>query len=193
METLDVRQVWNGIEIRLRWFARVYVFLLAVETASIVALFVFGIYAMAGKQFVIMISDFGSFTDALKANRNEPIVTIFVALATLVLLLGIYYSLARVLNSTVIRATAEDIRVVHGPVPWAKGSVVPRGAFERFEVQERAQRTKGGTTYYYRLMAKRGDDAYRLTVYLQDDTLVRAVKDELDRFYSYGESKSANP
>ncbi len=193
MQMLDVRQVWNGIEIRLRWFARVYVFLLAVETASIVALFVFGIYAMAGKQFVIMISDFGSFTDALKANRNEPIIMIFVVLTTLVLLLGIYYSLARVLNSTVIRATAEDIRVVHGPVPWAKGCTVPRREFERFEVEERAQRTKGGTTYYYRLMAKRGDEKRRLTVYLQDDTLLRAAKDELDRFYSLAAVNPANP
>ena len=123
MRMLDVRQVWNGIEIRLRWFARVYVFLLAIEVASTAALFVFGIYAMAGRQFVIMITDFNSFAGALKAEQNDPYIMIFVILGTLVLLLGIYYSLSRVLNSTVITATPEDIKVSHGPVPWARGHV----------------------------------------------------------------------
>jgi hypothetical protein len=42
MRMLDVRQVWNGIEIRLRWFARVYAFLLAIEVTSIAALFASG-------------------------------------------------------------------------------------------------------------------------------------------------------
>ena len=184
MQMPDVRQVWNGIEIRLRWFARVYLFLLAVEIASIAALFAFGIYAMAGRQFVIMISDFNSFADALRANQNDPFIMIFVMLGTLVLLLGIYYSLSRVFNSTLITATPEEIRVSSGPVPWAKGRVVRRSAFTRFEVEEHAQRTKGGTTYYYRLAAKRDDETHRLTVYLQDDALLRAVKEELDRFYS---------
>ncbi len=193
MRMLDVRQVWNGIEIRLRWFARVYAFLLAIEVTSIAALFAFGIYAMAGRQFIIMITDFNSFTDSIKANQNEPIITLFVVLGTLVFLLGIYYSLSRVLNSTVITATPEDITVSHGPVPWARGCVVRRGAFNRFEVEEHAQRTKGGTTYYYRLAAKRDDETHRLTVYLQDDAHLRAVKEELDRFYSLAESSPAKP
>lgn len=191
MRMLDVRQVWNGSEIHLRWFASVYVFLLAIEVAFIAALFAFGIYAMAGRQFVIMISDFNSFAGALKAEQNDPYIMVFVILGTLVLLLGIYYSLSRVLNSTVITATPEDIKVSHGPVPWARGRVVRRGAFNRFEVEEHAQRTKGGTTYYYRLVAKRDADTHRLTVYLQDEALLRAVKEELDRYYSITENGPA--
>jgi len=54
-------------------------------------------------------------------------------------------------------------------------------------VEEHAQRTKGGTTYYYRLVARQNGDSHRLTVYLQDDALLRAVKEELDRFYSLAE------
>ncbi|HSV95369.1 MAG TPA: hypothetical protein VLM75_00390 [Spirochaetota bacterium] len=190
MKMLDVRQAWNGIEIRLRWFAYVYVFLLVIEVASIVALWYFEIFTTVVLQLGIMIADFKAFTDALSANSNEPIIMIFGALGALIMLFGTCCSPSRVLNSTVITATAEDIRVVHGPVPWAKGSTVPRGEFERFEVEQRAQRTKGGTTYYYRLMARRGDDAHKLAVYLQDEELARKAKDGLDRFYALTTSEN---
>ncbi len=193
MQMLDVRQVWSGIEIRLRWFSYTYVFLFGIEAVALFLLRYYGLYGTIIREYGLLMSDYAAWMEALRAGSNDPILMITLTPIIFAFVLGLYYSLGRILNSTLITAGPEEIRVTHGPVPWAKGGVIPRSDFDRFDLEEHAQRTKGGTTYYYRLVAKRDDDTRRLTVYLQDDALLRAVKEELDRFYSLALNGPAKP
>jgi hypothetical protein len=53
------------------------------------------------------------------AALSEAILTLFpYGLATIVLLIGAYCSLAFLINRTTIRATSEEVLVQHGPLPW---------------------------------------------------------------------------
>jgi hypothetical protein len=63
-----------------------------------------------------------------------------------------YFTLATLLNRTVVEARPRALSVVHGPVPW-KGALLAREDVAQLYVEEHVSRGKNGTTVTWGLSA----------------------------------------
>jgi hypothetical protein len=126
---VSVADTGAGVELRLRWFTPVFLFLLA--------------FCVAWDGFLV-------FWYSLAMREGAPwIMAVFPLLHVAAGAALTYVTLTGFVNSTVVRVDRGRLSVRHGPLPWAGNRDYADGEVEQLYCKERVQRGKRSeqTTY----------------------------------------------
>ncbi|MBI5431720.1 MAG: hypothetical protein HZA52_02700 [Planctomycetes bacterium] len=138
-ERVTVRELADGVELRLRWFTPTVWFLLF---------------------FVIAWDGFLVFWYSIALRDEAPWIMAVFPIAHLAVGVGLtYFVVATFLNTTTVTATRDRLRVRHGPVPWFGAQDLASDELVQFFCKERVHRGKRGTHSSYELWARRKQGA----------------------------------
>lgn len=161
--SIHLRDISGGLEFEYSWFK--YKYLAALIMAPVLGWF------LINSRYV-------------KGSVQEP--TVGVIIIALGCLFVIYYSLAKVLNATKIIVTKNQIRVVHGPVPFVRSVMI-----EKENVTQLYVTRQNVFHHYYKIFS-----TYQVNVILknkQEITLVgkldtldngRFIEQKIEHFFS---------
>ncbi len=134
-ERVTVRELGDGVELRLRWFTPAVWFLLF---------------------FVITWDGFLVFWYSIALRDGAPWIMAVFPIAHLAVGVGLtYFVVATFLNTTTVTATRDRLRVRHGPVPWVGNLELASDDLAQLFCKERVHRKKRGTSSTYELWAQR--------------------------------------
>lgn len=134
-ERVTLRELPDGVELRVRWFTPLVWFLLF---------------------FVIAWDSFLIFWYSLAARDGMPWIMAVFPVAHVAVGVGLtYFVVATFLNTTIVTATRDRLRVRHGPVPWFGNHDLASDDLAQFFCKERVHRGKRGTSTSYELWAQR--------------------------------------
>jgi hypothetical protein len=132
---VSVRELADGVELRVRWFQPAAWFLLF---------------------FVVAWDGFLVFWYSIALGTGAPWIMSVFPIAHLAVGVGLtYFTAALFFNTTTVTATRERFRVAHGPVPWAGNAEFQSSELEQLYCKERVTRGKRGESVSYELFANR--------------------------------------
>lgn len=142
-KNMHLRESADKLEFEYRWYKPKY----------FVSLLVAPVFS-----FFLIQSDF------IQGDFNT--LTMPVAVLVLLTLFVIYYSLARLINTTRIYVTHNDLRVYHGPVPYSKNMDLSKEDVTQLFV------TQHRTGHRYHIL----DTTYQINVILKSKEVITLVK-----------------
>lgn len=152
-EGIQVNVHDHALELRYRWFTILYMFLIP---------------------FTLFWNGFMVVWFAMAMGSGEILMAVF-GIPHLLIGVGLgYYTLAGLLNTTIVTLDHQRLVVAHTPIPWRGACDMALEELEQLYVVERKHQGKNGVSYTYELMAVNKDGS--------EKPLLRGLKSHQAKF-----------